>query len=59
MTNAFKLILSDKNVKGILVNIFGGIMKCDIIAEGISPPRRNSASRYRWSCACREPTLSG
>ena len=32
---AFKLILSDKNVKGILVNIFGGIMKCDIIAEGI------------------------
>jgi len=32
---AFKLILSDKNVKGILVNIFGGIMKCDIIADGI------------------------
>ena len=35
VTNAFKLILSDKNVKGILVNIFGGIMKCDIIAEGV------------------------
>ena len=33
--NAFKLILSDPNVKGILVNIFGGIMRCDIIAEGI------------------------
>lgn len=32
---AFKIILSDKNVKGILVNIFGGIMHCDIIAEGI------------------------
>ena len=32
---AFKIILSDKNVKGILVNIFGGIMRCDIIAEGI------------------------
>jgi succinyl-CoA synthetase beta subunit len=32
---AFKLILNDPNVKGILVNIFGGIMKCDIIAEGI------------------------
>ena len=32
---AFKLILSDKNVKGILVNIFGGIMKCDIIAQGV------------------------
>ncbi|MCC7403472.1 MAG: ADP-forming succinate--CoA ligase subunit beta [Bdellovibrionales bacterium] len=35
VTNAFKLILTDKNVKGILVNIFGGIMKCDIIAEGV------------------------
>lgn len=35
VTNAFKIILSDKNVKGILVNIFGGIMKCDIIARGI------------------------
>jgi succinyl-CoA synthetase beta subunit len=35
VTHAFKLILKDKNVKGILVNIFGGIMKCDIIAEGI------------------------
>lgn len=32
---AFKLILKDPNVKGILVNIFGGIMKCDIIAEGV------------------------
>jgi len=35
VTAAFKLILSDPAVKGILVNIFGGIMKCDIIAEGI------------------------
>jgi succinyl-CoA synthetase beta subunit len=35
VTQAFKIIVSDKNVKGILVNIFGGIMKCDIIAEGI------------------------
>ncbi len=32
---AFKLILSDKNVKGILINIFGGIMRCDILAEGV------------------------
>jgi succinyl-CoA synthetase beta subunit len=32
---AFKIILSDPNVKGILVNIFGGIMRCDIIAEGV------------------------
>lgn len=35
VTAAFKIILSDKNVRGVLVNIFGGIMKCDIIAEGI------------------------
>ncbi len=35
VTNAFKLILRDPNVKGILVNIFGGIMKCDIIADGV------------------------
>ena len=35
VTEAFKIILSDKNVKGIYVNIFGGIMKCDVIAEGV------------------------
>ena len=35
VTAGFKIILSDKNVKGILINIFGGIMKCDIIAEGV------------------------
>jgi succinyl-CoA synthetase beta subunit len=35
VTAAFKLILSDPNVEGILVNIFGGIMRCDVIAEGV------------------------
>ena len=35
VTEAFRIILSDKKVEGILVNIFGGIMKCDVIAEGI------------------------
>ena len=35
VTSAFKIILSDPNVKGVLVNIFGGIMKCDVIAEGV------------------------
>lgn len=35
VTEAFKIILSDENVEGILVNIFGGIMRCDIIAEGV------------------------
>ena len=32
---AFKLILSDKKVKGILINIFGGIMRCDVLAQGL------------------------
>jgi len=35
VTEAFKILLSDSNVKAILVNIFGGIMKCDVIAAGI------------------------
>ena len=35
VTEAFKIILSDKKVKAILVNIFGGIVRCDLIAEGI------------------------
>ena len=35
VTEAFKIITSDENVKGILVNIFGGIMRCDVIAEGV------------------------
>src|SRR4030042_1575194 len=35
VTNAFRLILSDPKVKAILINIFGGIMRCDIIAEGV------------------------
>ena len=35
VTEAFKIITSDKNVRGILVNIFGGIMRCDVIAEGV------------------------
>ena len=35
VTSAFKLILSDKNVKGILINIFGGIMRCDVLAQGV------------------------
>jgi succinyl-CoA synthetase beta subunit len=35
VTEAFKIITSDPQVKGILVNIFGGIMRCDVIAEGV------------------------
>ena len=43
VTAAFKIILSDPNVKGILVNIFGGIMRCDIIAEGVVAAAREMA----------------
>jgi succinyl-CoA synthetase beta subunit len=43
VSEAFKIILSDRNVKGILVNIFGGIMRCDIIAEGIIAAAREMA----------------
>jgi len=42
VTSAFRIILSDPAVKGILVNIFGGIMKCDIIARGVIAAARNT-----------------
>ena len=41
VTTAFSIILEDPNVKGILVNIFGGIMRCDIIARGVIAAVRN------------------
>ncbi len=43
VTAAFKIILSDPNVKGILVNIFGGIMRCDVVAEGVIAAARELA----------------
>ena len=43
VTTAFKIILSDPHVEGILVNIFGGIMRCDVIAEGIAAAAREVA----------------
>ena len=43
VTTAFKLILSDSNVEGILVNIFGGIMRCDVIAEGVVAAAREGS----------------
>lgn len=43
VTEAFKIILSDDNVEGILVNIFGGIMRCDVIAEGVVSAAREVA----------------
>lgn len=44
VTEAFKIILSDKNVKAILINIFGGIVRCDLIAEGIIGAVQNVGS---------------
>ncbi|MFL2890229.1 MAG: ADP-forming succinate--CoA ligase subunit beta [Pelagibacteraceae bacterium] len=42
VSEAFKLILSDKNVKGILINIFGGIMRCDVLAQGVIEAARET-----------------
>merc|ERR1719378_1718909 len=39
---AFKILTADPNVKGILINIFGGIMKCDVIAKGVLPQQSRS-----------------
>jgi succinyl-CoA synthetase beta subunit len=41
VTNAFKIILSDENVKAVLVNIFGGIVRCDIVAQGVVAAAKN------------------
>jgi succinyl-CoA synthetase beta subunit len=49
VTNGFKIILSDKNVKAIFVNIFGGIVRCDRIANGIIEAAKNVRSQCRWS----------
>ena len=35
MKNAFKILVSDKNVKGVFINIFGGILRCDVLAAGV------------------------
>jgi succinyl-CoA synthetase beta subunit len=41
VTNAFKIILSDENVKAVLVNIFGGIVRCDVVAQGVIAAAKN------------------
>jgi succinyl-CoA synthetase beta subunit len=50
VTAAFKIILKDPNVKGIFVNIFGGIMKCDIIAEGVIAASREIGLKVPLVC---------
>ena len=55
--NAMRIILSDPNVKAVLINIFGGIMRCDIIATGVVERRQGDrASRSPSSCASRART---
>ena len=44
---AFKIILSDKSVKGILINIFGGIMRCDVLAQGVVDAAKKVKLMYR------------
>jgi succinyl-CoA synthetase beta subunit len=56
VTEAFKIITSDPKVKGILVNIFGGIMRCDIIAEGVIAAVKEVGLRCRWWCGSKAPT---
>jgi hypothetical protein len=58
VTAAFKIITKDPNVKGILVNIFGGIMKCDVIATGVIAAVKEVGLRSPWSSASRAPTSS-
>ena len=43
--NGFRIILSDPNVKGILINIFGGILRCDVLAQGVVRPRQSRLER--------------
>ena len=66
--NAFRIILSDKNVKGVLINIFGGIMRCDIIAKGVvaavremglSHPRRRAPRGHERGPGQADPARVG
>ena len=55
--NAFRILLSDKNVKAVLINIFGGIMRCDIVASGVVAGGESiSASRFLSLFVLKEPT---
>ena len=58
VTAAFKLLLSDPKVEGVLVNIFGGIMRCDVIAEGWLRRRGRSMSACRWWSGSKAPMSS-
>ena len=51
VTEAFKIILSDENVKGVLVNIIGGIMRCDVVANGVVEAAKQVNLSVPWSFA--------
>jgi len=54
VTEAFKILITDKKVQAILVNIFGGIMKCDVIAQGIINARKRCTCRCHLWCDWKE-----
>jgi succinyl-CoA synthetase beta subunit len=53
---AFRILLADERVRGVLINIFGGIMRCDVLAQGVVEAARDLKWACPWSFACREPT---
>ena len=57
VTEAFKIILSDEKVKGIFVNIFGGIMRCDVIANGVVEAAKQIGLIVRWLFVLKERML--
>ena len=59
VTEAFRILLSDKNVKAVLVNIFGGIMRCTRSPAQCSTAYNKSASTCRWSCAWKARSREG
>jgi succinyl-CoA synthetase beta subunit len=58
--NAFRILLSDKHVKAVLINIFGGILRCDTLATGVVAAARDLQHRRcpSW-CAWKAPTWTG
>ena len=55
VTEAFRILLGDTNVQAVLVNIFGGIMRCTTIASALIEAYAASASTCRWSCGSKGP----
>ena len=54
--NAFKILMSDKNVQAVLINIFGGILRCDVLAQGVIAAVKELGVRCRSSSAWKART---